>query len=274
MILAAVGLIGGCKKSGESGDDAARLAAATIPVAANPVAIYPAATQPGKILAGDLLGIEIDALNSPEVTTFYPQQVAGNGTILPLYLNAPVMVVGITSPQAAKVIGKAYESAHFMAHAQVGVRRLRIAGTGGPPPGVIANHDLLRVAICDLSVPGTTTVWIARVDGEGYFDLPYVGRQKLAGVIDQQAQASIIAAYQDANVSQHAGVVVMRLEAAPPEAGKIDLPDVPIYPIPKRCAAYTKRSREPRGTGEMKGQRVVFGTAQHKIGVSSGYLGD
>ena len=189
------------------------------------------------MLAGDLICVSVGNVLGPGTTTVVPVRVAGDGTAAMPYLPKAVPVAGMSDAGAAGAVAKAYREANVVERAPVRVRRLLVAGTGDPavvPAGPIGTYDLLRVAVGQLTGPLDAAVLVReRVDGEGMFALPYVGRLKLAGLSDQQAAAAVVEAYERDNIIKSAPVSVLRLEAAPPGAGRVDLPDVPIYPVPQ-----------------------------------------
>ena len=238
-VLLTISLIIACNLS-----EAAENKPATMPTSATPTAepprlaadgptSYPATTHPGRILAGDLLGVEVSDLMSAGSASTFPVQVAADGSVLLPFLEKPVAVAGMATWAAGKVINAEYRKENIIQNANVWVRRLRIAGTGGPPVGQIGNYDLVRIVFIDIIAPGSMTVRVERVDGEGMVSVPYLERKKIAGMTDQKAASVIGAALSDANITKRPLVSVVRLEAAPPDAGRVDLPDAPIYPVPE-----------------------------------------
>jgi protein involved in polysaccharide export with SLBB domain len=238
-----VGTIGACNKSDEANNSPPPTSQATSPspaVTVKPAPVAPtsaptaylATTQPGRILVGDLLGVEVWGLTRPASTVLLPKQVAADGTISVPYTSKPLMVAGLTDAAAEQVIVDHFHEENIIQRAEVGVRRLRVAGTGGPLPGLIAPYDLVRIDIANLLGPDSMTVRVERVGGDGMLEFPFIGTRKIGGLTGPQAEALIVKTYNVENIIQKALVNVLRLEAAPANAGAVDLPDVPIYPIP------------------------------------------
>ena len=131
---------GACNRSDETVNQASP-PPATTPAAApasNPTAAaasgYPPTTQPGRILAGDLLQIDVAELTAPGTTTVLAKQVASDGTISMPGLSKPLAVAGMTDGAAEKAIADLYRENNIILSACIDVRRIRIAGTGGPAP--------------------------------------------------------------------------------------------------------------------------------------------
>jgi protein involved in polysaccharide export with SLBB domain len=194
---------------------------------------FPPTTQPGRIVVGDLIEIELPDLGAPGKSLVVPKQVGTDGTISLPYSSKPLPVNSKTNGEIERAITAEYEAQGVSRQAQAHVRRLRVAGTGGATPGLIAPYDLLRIGISELTGPSSTTILIGRVGGDGTVNVPFTGPQKIGGMTDQQAEKAIAAGYRNAHVIQNAIVTVLRLEAAPAGAEKIALPDVAIYPVPE-----------------------------------------
>jgi protein involved in polysaccharide export with SLBB domain len=226
--------IGGCDRSNQTASPAAPAPASgnTAPAPGGQIS-YPPTTQPGHILVGDLLGVGITDLQSAGVTVLIPKQVDDDGTIsLPL-LTKPVMVAGLTDWLADQAIARRYNAERVIENANINVTRLRIAGTGGPPPGPIGEYDLVRIAIWDVEGPSTLSVRVERIGGDGMVTLPYAGQMKIADLTDQQAESAIVKILNDGAFVRNGLVSVLRIEQAPPDAAHLSLPDLPILPVPE-----------------------------------------
>ncbi len=165
-----------------------------------------------------------------------PKQVGADGTISAPSCPKPLLVAGLTDGLIEALIATTLKDENIIRSANVSVRRLRVSGTGGPPPGPIAPFDLVRVSVDDLEGPGATTVRINRVPADGTITLPYAGPLKIESLTDQQVEAAIAKAYRDNGIVEHPTVSVLRLEAAPPDAARLDLPDAPIFQTPDSLA--------------------------------------
>jgi protein involved in polysaccharide export with SLBB domain len=190
-------------------------------------------THPGRIGPGDVLSLRVINLSGPGVETIKPVRVAADGTIQPVFLG-PIKVAALSDADAEAAIDQAYRAANIVQDAPVIVRRLLLAPAAEAAAGdSIANWDLVRIAVGDLTGPGTEVVVVTRVDGEGVVGLPYVGKQKLAGLTEQRAEKVIEQTYRGQNIVLKAPVSVFRLERAPADAGQVDLPDRPVAPVPE-----------------------------------------
>ncbi len=188
----------------------------------------------GLIKPGDLLAVGVGGLTSPAAMDVKPVHVDREGRVALLYLTEPVKVAGLTTLDAEDAIGKAYTESGLVEHANAYIRRLQV-GNDKTSAGPIANHDLLRIAIYDLDAPAAQTVHIVRVNENGMVSVPFVARQKLAGLSEAQAEAILAKAYgpKGANLIANPTVAVLRLEAAPANAGEVDLPDALSEPVPE-----------------------------------------
>jgi protein involved in polysaccharide export with SLBB domain len=240
-----------CDKSNQSGRIPATIPAEEAPAtqasldwpAMSPPAL-PArlSTSHGLIALQDVLWIRVFDLVAPNTPSIKPVHVAADGTVQPFDLG-PVHVAGLTDGGAEAAISKAYTEANIINHAMVSVRRLVVASAGTESTAdAITDFDLLRVSVSDLEGPGSDVLSIARVDGSGMFGLLYIGPQKLAGLTEEAAEKSIAQAYRDRNIVNGAMVSVFRLEQAPSGAGQIDLPDVPLQPIPEALQPFEQES--------------------------------
>ena len=187
-------------------------------------------TRPAVVDAGDLIEIRVRGL-SPDGTTPIVARVQPDGTVgLPLV--ADVTVGGLDRPAAARAVAAAYRGANVLSQPGVDLRRLRVAGTGGPAGGPIAIGDLVRCSIVGLrEKPDAAEVIVVRVDPAGRLDVPLVA--PVAGLTDGGAAAAVARAYHDANVLSAAAVSVLTLEPAPADAAHLSLPDGPLQPVPE-----------------------------------------
>lgn len=216
----------------------AAVAAASQPAAVGAGLVGRPSTQPGRIGPGDLLVVDVAELNGPGTSTPKPVRVEADGTVPLLFIAKPFPIAGMTTADAQLAIGKAYNEANILQHALVYVRRLQVGGAvgtgsaGGAVAGPIGNFDLLRVVVWELMGPASESVRIVRVGPDGVVGLPFLGKVPVAGLTAGQVEAAISKDFREKNILQNAQVAVLRLEAAPPDAGQVDLPDAPIYPVP------------------------------------------
>ncbi len=201
--------------------------------AAAPAAVlWRPTTHPGTYDVGDLLEVRVLNLVQQGTATVLPTRVQADGTI-GLELVAPVAVAGLTPAAAVLRIDDAYRHANVLSNPGVDVRRLQVAGTGGPTPGPIAPYDLVRCSVAGLlDGRGTPAVVVQRVDAGGAVRVPLVGPVPVAGLTDAGAAAALAAAYRHASVLNNADVSVLTLERAPADAAQKSLPDGPIDPVP------------------------------------------
>jgi protein involved in polysaccharide export with SLBB domain len=224
-----VTLLLGCDKS----DDQVAKDKPKPPVPAAIVPTTQSLIELGHMGVGDLLAVDVGELTGPGSIATFPRQVDQDGTITLPAISKPVTVAGKSKTEIEQSIIKQYREEHIIQSALVTVRRLRVAGTGGPIPGPVAPFDLVRIGVAELTGPNSMTELVTRVDGEGIVSLPYVGGQKIAGLTVQKAEAEISHAYHNANIVAHPMVTVLRLEAAPASGEMTALPDLPTKPVPE-----------------------------------------
>ena len=188
--------------------------------------------DPDKLAPGDLVDVEVSDLSGPATMTSIPVRISADGAVRLIYLSEPVPLAGMDRTQAQGAIVDAYRKANLISRADIFVRRLEAAGTDSLG-GRIQPFDLVRVATLDMVGPGIQDVRISRVSGNGTIVLPYVGPLPVAGMSEWQAGDAIAKAYKDANLVAHAGVSVLKLEAAPANAARLALPDGPIRSVPE-----------------------------------------
>ena len=192
-----------------------------------------ATTRPGTIDVGDLLAIEVDGLTGIGHADAFPVRVQADGTVA-LPLVGDVAVADHDRATVARDVAAAYRAANVVPTAQVQVRRLQVAGTGGPAAGPVGAGDLVRCVIVGLRDPtNAATVTVARVDGHGDLTVPLIPPVRMAGLTDGRAAAAVAAAYHDANIISAAATSVLTLERAPADAEHLSLPDGPIQPVPE-----------------------------------------
>ena len=204
------------------------------PVAAADVVsrVGPPTTHPSCYDPGDLLEVSIGGLAAePLQDTAFPVRVQSDGTIrVPMV--ADVNVGGKDAAAVAHAVSAALRDANIVAMAQVSVRRLQVAGTGGPAPGPIAPYDLLRCTIFGVA-PETGPMIVARVDSHGNVNVPLIPPLHVAGLTDGAASTALVDAYRQANLLAGGFGSVLLLERAPPDAAHRALPDEPILPVPE-----------------------------------------
>ena len=195
--------------------------------------VGPPTTHPSCYDPGDLLEVSINGLSTEQPTqaVAFPVRVQGDGTIrVPLV--ADLNVGGKDAAGVAKVVADAFRAANIMSNAQITVRRLQVAGTGGPMPGPIAPFDLIRCAVFGMA-PGESPVTVARVDSHGNVRVPLIPPLHVAGLTDGAASTALAEAYRKANLIAGGFGSVLLLERAPPDAAHRALPDEPILPVPE-----------------------------------------
>ena len=195
-------------------------------------------TQPGRIGPGDLLVINVGDLTGPGSGAAKPVRIGADGTVGLLFLDQPFRVAGMTPADAEVAIGKVYCDENIIQQPNVYVRRLQVAASSvvptTGPSATIGNFDLLRLAVWELEGPGTQTVRVTRVGGDGSIGLPMLGKLKVAGLTEAEAERAVIDQYGPKNqVLQHPMVSVLRLEPAPDDAGRVELPNVAVRPVPE-----------------------------------------
>ena len=234
VVIGALGAVPSCEKSS---DDAGRppAPATTLPVpaaAADALRGRPA-TRPDVYQAGDLLEVRVVGLPAPAAPTPTVARVQADGTISLMYV-PDVPVAGRTAAECGLLVTDAYRNGNVFSNAPVDVRRLQVAGTGGPSAGPIGPYDLVRCTVNELSDDkARPTVTVRRVDGRGELALLFIAPVKVAGLTDGRAAAAVAAAYREANIVSHAPVSVLTLERAPAGADHLALPDGPIGPVPE-----------------------------------------
>ncbi len=203
----------------------------SVPAAVPASAVVPPSrptTQPGVYQAGDTLEVTVPDLGGQGKPLTATKRIGFDGT-LPLPLIDPVKVAGLTNGRAESAVVDAYRKANILANPLVAIRRLAVAEPGDPAVGPIHRYDLIRVKVTDLANGGGEVANVTRrVDGAGEFAVQAVGSVKLDGLSEGQAAAAIADRYAKSGVLAGPLVDVSIVEAAPPDADRRDLPDVPM----------------------------------------------
>jgi protein involved in polysaccharide export with SLBB domain len=187
--------------------------------------------RPGIIQPGDWLRLSVDDLLAQNKTAVVISRVNADGTAdFPML--GFIAVAGMSDSEAQLQAGKAYKAANIIADPHVMVRRIYLGRPGDPAPGPVHPFDLVRIDVMDLQAAGLSATTIGRVSSDGRIGPPQLGSIKIADLTDAAAAKVISKAYRDAQMIPGAYVKVTTLEAAPPDAEHLDLPDGPVYPVP------------------------------------------
>ena len=200
-------------------------------VADQPPQPWRATTRPGTFDPGDLLDVRVYGIAGPGMATDLYARVQADGTVGLPYVG-DVAAAGRDRSAVARAVADAFRNANVMADAVVTVRRLQVAGTGGPTPGPVGPFDLVRCTVGNLTAAGSETVLVERIDGQGRLDVPLVGPVAVAGLTDGRAAAAVAKVYREADIEAAAPVSVLVLERAPADAAGKSLPDGPVEPVP------------------------------------------
>lgn len=234
ILLLGILLCWGCDKDKTS--QPAQSAAADQAASKSAASATRPAAHPGLLGPGDLLMLSISDLTGPGVAADKPVHISADGTVRLLLIDTPIKLAGLTTIKAASAVQTAYDKSNLVKHALVYVRRLEVGSQGRAGEGPIRPYDLVRLSAWDIEGPGVQTVWISRVGRDGAIDVPYLGKQKIGGLSEPDAERTIIKAYHASNIVENAMLSVFRLEPAPADAGSRDLPDAAILPVPSALA--------------------------------------
>jgi protein involved in polysaccharide export with SLBB domain len=188
-------------------------------------------TRPGIIQPGDWLRLSVDDLLAQNKTAVVISRVNADGTVdFPMV--GFIAVAGMNDSEAQLQAVKAYKAATIIPDAKITVRRIYLGRPGDPAPGPVHPFDLVRIDVMDLQSAGLNSTTIGRVSSDGRIGPPQLGSIKVADLTDAAAAMVISKAYKNAQIIPNAYVKVTTLEAAPPDAEHLDLPDGPVYPVP------------------------------------------
>ena len=234
LCAAALGLVAACDRSDPKPPPPMPATPPTATAPAGPPTLSAAAaTRPSAFAPGDLVECLVRGLTGPKADHGFTARVQADGTVGLPYL-PPVAIGGLDRTTAASRIVEAYRAAHILSQAAVYLRLVQVGDTAGPAPSEIGSGDLVLCSVIGIAVePEQAKAYISRVDANGEVVMPLVLPVHVAGLTDTAAARTFDDAYRQANVLSSAGVTVLTLEKAPPDAAHLKLPDGPIQPVPE-----------------------------------------
>jgi len=121
---------------------------------------------------------------------------------------------GLTLPQVADAVKRAYHDGNLIMNAQVSATRME-SGTGpSVRPGPIAAGDFLRIEIGDLEGPGVVKTLTPTVPQDGVVALPKLKKGlQMIGLSEPDAEVAVKMAYREAQLMPNAMITVQKIAA-------------------------------------------------------------